>query len=199
MTFLAQRSGGTVISLESVPISQRMARAAVLYVAYLGKTVWPANLAALYPVGADGELLAGVGGGGLAGAAHRRGPVGGVARAAVAGRRLVLVSGHAYADDRSGAVGLEVMADRFLYLPQIGICVAVTWGPRMLPTFALSSLAFRGRRGDAVRKLARRVGTTFDRGQLWHPQTSPRNILAAQAPAVPPAFYSNFKLLVEYG
>ena len=49
VTFLAQRSGGTVVSLESVPISARIARAAVLYVAYLGKTFWPVNLAAVYP------------------------------------------------------------------------------------------------------------------------------------------------------
>ena len=105
VTFLAQRSGGSVISLESVPISQRIARAAVLYVAYLGKTVWPVNLAVDVSRMADGELLAGVGGGGLAGAAHRRGLVGGVARAAVAGRGLVLVPGHPGADDRFGAGG----------------------------------------------------------------------------------------------
>ena len=96
---------------------------------------------------ADGELLAGVGGGDIAGAAHRRGLVGGVARAALAGRGLVLVPGHPGADDRPGPGGAGVMADRFLYLPQIGLCVALAWGI-MHPgrRLALSSLALRGRR-----------------------------------------------------
>ena len=48
VTFLTQRFGGAVISLESVPLPARLARAAVLYVAYLGKTFWPVNLAAVY-------------------------------------------------------------------------------------------------------------------------------------------------------
>ncbi len=51
VTFLAQRSGGALTSLESVSIPARIARAAVLYAAYLGKTLWPVNLAAFYPMG----------------------------------------------------------------------------------------------------------------------------------------------------
>ena len=51
VTFLAQRSGGAVIPLDSVRISARVARAAVLYVSYLGKIFWPTNLAAAYPAG----------------------------------------------------------------------------------------------------------------------------------------------------
>jgi Flp pilus assembly protein TadD len=128
VTFLAQRSGGTVISLQSVPISERIARAAVLYVVYLGKTLWPVNLAALYPgwpvesiwpaLGA-GILLALLTAGALWGAWH--------------GQRWLAVGWFWYLGILLPTVGLvqvglQVMADRFLYLPQIGLCMALVWG-----------------------------------------------------------------------
>ena len=94
-----------VVSLASAPISARIARAAILYVTYLGKTLWPVNLAVMSPGGAVESTWRGAGGGGPAGIDHRRGRVGGVARGAVAGRRLVLVSGHAAARDQFGPGG----------------------------------------------------------------------------------------------
>ncbi len=128
VTFLAQRAAGSVTSLDSVPIFTRIARAAVLYVAYLGETFWPANLAALYPrepltsygpaLGAA-VLLALLTAGALAGA--RR------------GQRWLAVGWFWYLVTLAPTigliqVGLQVMADRFTYLPQIGLCVALVWG-----------------------------------------------------------------------
>ena len=107
---------------------QRIARAAVLYVAYLGKTLWPVNLAAVYPdapmesywpaVGA-GALLALLTAGALWGAGAGSGgwPWAGSGIWARWRRRSVW----------SRSVS-QVMADRFLYLPQIGICLALVWG-----------------------------------------------------------------------
>jgi hypothetical protein len=46
VTMVAQRSGGTV---EALPLSVRLENALVSYVAYIGKTVWPAKLAVFYP------------------------------------------------------------------------------------------------------------------------------------------------------
>ena len=112
VSFVGQQSGHLVTSLEAVPLSERIARTAVVYVAYLGKTLWPSNLAALYP-DADGELRAGHGGGSLAGPAHRRSLVGGAARAAVAGSGLVLVSGHARARDRPGPSRFRLLCRPF--------------------------------------------------------------------------------------
>ena len=60
-TFLNQRWGGSVIALQSIPISQRMLRAAALYVDYLAKTLWPANLA-IYADSAPVKLLPAPGG-----------------------------------------------------------------------------------------------------------------------------------------
>ena len=45
-------------------------------------------------------------------------------------------------------VGLQVMADRFLYLPQIGICVALVWGAaHVAGSWPSWPLALRGHRG----------------------------------------------------
>jgi tetratricopeptide (TPR) repeat protein len=128
VAFLSQRSGGTVISLASVPISARIARAAVLYVAYLGRTLWPVNLAVLYseapmesawPAVAAGALLALLTAGALWGAWR--------------GQRWLAVGWFWYLATLLPTIGLvqvgmQVMADRFLYLPQIGMCVAAAWG-----------------------------------------------------------------------
>ena len=49
MTYWAQLTGGATRSLENYPFGVRQANASVAYVRYLGKAVWPANLALFYP------------------------------------------------------------------------------------------------------------------------------------------------------
>ncbi|MCE5322703.1 tetratricopeptide repeat protein [bacterium] len=49
VTFYAQRAGGAVGTFQSYPLGVRIANAVVAYVMYLVKTIWPANLAILYP------------------------------------------------------------------------------------------------------------------------------------------------------
>jgi tetratricopeptide (TPR) repeat protein len=126
-TYRAQQSSGAVATLQSVPIFARIARASVIYVGYLGKTLWPSNLAAAYP----SEALA------------SRWQIAGAAAT------FLILTAVAVWGARSGKpwlavgwlwflvtlvptiglvqVGSEVMADRFLYLPQIGLCVAAVW------------------------------------------------------------------------
>jgi hypothetical protein len=49
VTFYAQRSGGSVASLEVFPLGVRIANAVVAYISYITKMFWPANLSAFYP------------------------------------------------------------------------------------------------------------------------------------------------------
>jgi hypothetical protein len=49
VTFLAQQSGGSVRSLDLLPIQIRLANALVAYIAYIGKMIWPFKLAVFYP------------------------------------------------------------------------------------------------------------------------------------------------------
>src|SRR5436190_2375437 len=50
LTFKAQHMGGAVAPIDVLPMSQRVANAAVAYVTYLGKTFWPSDLAVIYPL-----------------------------------------------------------------------------------------------------------------------------------------------------
>jgi len=49
VTFVVQRKGGAVISLGEIPLGGRIANAFVSYVIYVEKTVWPQHLAVFYP------------------------------------------------------------------------------------------------------------------------------------------------------
>jgi protein O-mannosyl-transferase len=127
VTVVAQRSVGAVHSLGSLPLAPRLANALVSYVAYLGKLAWPAGLAVFYPFRlaipawqwlAALALLAAV----TALALAWRG-----ARPWLAAGwlwylgTLLPVSGVVQA-------GSQAMADRYAYLPSIGLGVMVAWG-----------------------------------------------------------------------
>ena len=141
VTVIAQSRGGAMTSLDVLPAGVRIANAAIAYAAYLDKLVWPADLAVIYPVNLSvawlptigaAALLAGITG--LALLAARRHPY------LLAGwlwycGMLVPVSGLVQ-------VGLQSMADRYTYLPLIGIFVSLAW--------AAQEAAARARRGTAV-------------------------------------------------
>jgi len=48
VTVIAQRSSGSVVDTSALPLSLRLGNALVSYIAYIGKTFWPANLAVFY-------------------------------------------------------------------------------------------------------------------------------------------------------
>jgi Tfp pilus assembly protein PilF len=121
-----------VQSLELYPPGVRMENALVAYAAYLAKSFWPAGLTAFYPhpgyalspwqVAGAGALLAGVSVAAVL--ALRRRPYLGVGWFWFLGV-LVPVIGLMQ-------VGQAAMADRYTYLPLIGLSVAVAWGLREL-------------------------------------------------------------------
>jgi tetratricopeptide (TPR) repeat protein len=49
MTLIAQQSGGSVATLEQIPIDYRIANAFISYTKYIGKMIWPSRLAVNYP------------------------------------------------------------------------------------------------------------------------------------------------------
>jgi tetratricopeptide (TPR) repeat protein len=125
ITFVVQRRGGAVST--SLPFWGRIANALVSYARYLGKTIWPTDLSVLYPHPGYWSGWQVVGSGGLfllilvaAIAQSRLRPyfitgwlwfVGG----------LVPVIGLVQ-------VGIQSMADRYTYIPCIGLFIAVVWG-----------------------------------------------------------------------
>jgi Tfp pilus assembly protein PilF len=125
VTLVVQSRGGAVSSLEAIPLGTRVANALTAYVAYLGKALWPAELSAHYPLEAipawqwAGALVLLLGLTGLALGTVRRFPYLAVGWLWYLGT-LVPVIGLIQ-------VGTQSMADRYTYVPLIGIFVALVW------------------------------------------------------------------------
>jgi tetratricopeptide (TPR) repeat protein len=125
-TFLNQKAGGAVASLETMPMWARILRAAVLYVNYIGKTLLPMNLA-VYPAEPLESVWSALGAVLLLAMITAFT----VWRARL-GERWLVVGWFWYLGTLLPTIGLiqvgtEVRADRFLYLPQIGLCIALAW------------------------------------------------------------------------
>jgi len=126
MTIWAQHGGGAVASLVTVPLGMRIANALFSYVSYVGKTFWPVRLAVFYPMPARFPVaavaIAGIGLAGITAAVlgwARRGPW------FVTGwfwylGTLVPVIGLVQ-------VGQQSMADRYTYVPSIGLFIMLCW------------------------------------------------------------------------
>jgi len=127
VTFVFQVKGGAVSSLSGYPLPERVANALISYVRYVGKALWPADLSVLYPhpghwpswqVALAGLFLAAVT---LASfRARQRAPSLAVGWFWFVGT-LVPVIGLVQ-------VGIQAMADRYMYVPLIGLLMAVAWG-----------------------------------------------------------------------
>ena len=128
ITLVAQQSGEAVARLDVLPLGMRIANALVAYVSYVGKMIWPQHLAVFYPylpselamwrVAGSGLLLVSISA--LLMRAARR------YRCLVTGwlwylGTLVPVIGLVQ-------VGAQSMADRYTYVPLIGLFVMVAWG-----------------------------------------------------------------------
>jgi tetratricopeptide (TPR) repeat protein len=125
-TVWAQKSANSVVAEAALPVPARVANALVSYVLYLWKTVWPVDLAVPYPFSHDWTF----------------------AQAAGAGALLVLISAGVLWCWRTRPylavgwfwflgtlvpviglvqVGLQFMADRYTYIPLIGVFIMVAW------------------------------------------------------------------------
>ena len=125
VTFIVQRKGGAVST--SLSLGARVANALVAYVRYIGKMLWPTDLSILYPhpghwpawqVIASAVLLLGI----FAAVIWlvRRSPYLVIGWLWFVGT-LVPVIGLVQ-------VGIQSMADRYTYLPLIGLFIMLVWG-----------------------------------------------------------------------
>jgi len=125
-TFIAQKRGGAVVPLKMLSFIERLENAIVAYALYLLKTVWPAKLSILYPLRADVPIAAVIISVGVLLAV--------TAWAVWRGRSsphlavgwfwylgmLVPVIGLVQ-------VGMQQRADRYTYLPLIGVFIMAAW------------------------------------------------------------------------
>jgi Flp pilus assembly protein TadD len=162
VTFWAQLSTGAVQTMTRIPLGPRVANALVSYWRYVGHTLWPRGLAVHYPflpvtsplpgtLAAIGLVIATV----LALRQSRQRPWLTVGWLWYVGM-LVPVIGLIQ-------VGVQSSADRYTYLPGIGLVIAIVWGlaelatsvaaRRALVAIALVVLALLG--AATVRNVAR--------------------------------------------
>jgi tetratricopeptide (TPR) repeat protein len=127
ITFVVQRQGGAVAASEALPLGDRVANALVSYMRYIGKMLWPARLAAVYPFSRPvpewwvvGSLLGFFAISIVAIRAARRYPYVAVGWFWYVGT-LVPVIGVIQ-------VGSQAMADRYTYVPLVGLFIIVAWG-----------------------------------------------------------------------
>jgi protein O-mannosyl-transferase len=127
VTFWAQRTAGAVAGLTGFPLDLRIANALVSWAGYIRKMVWPVNLPAFYPYPRSlpsGELalslliLIGISLWVLAG---------------IKRRPYALVGWLWYLGTLIPVIGLvqvgeQAMADRYSYIPLVGLFIIVAWG-----------------------------------------------------------------------
>jgi tetratricopeptide (TPR) repeat protein len=136
LTVQAQRAGGAVASFVKYPLHIRLENALVAYMRYLGKLFWPAGFAPMYPHPGNTlpklqiwlALLLLLGITELAVEFRRR--------------RYLLVGWLWFLGTMVSMIGLvqvghQSMADRYAYLPFIGLFLMLCWGvPDLLESFS---------------------------------------------------------------
>ena len=133
VTYLAQRQGEAVMTLQQLSLPLRIANALIAYVLYLAKMIWPVNLAVFYPLpghiswirmmAAEAVLVLGV----ISWGAWR---LRRICPCLLTGwlwflGTLVPVIGLVQ-------VGSAAMADRYTYFPMVGVLIAIAYGARDL-------------------------------------------------------------------
>ncbi len=131
VTFVAQRNGGAVVAMENLPLGARAGNAMISYCRYLGKTFWPTDLAVFYPhpghwplaeVLLAGLFLAGISA--LVFMQRRRQPFMLVGWLWFVGTLVPVI--------QLIQAGPVAMADRFTYVPSVGLLVLIIWGAHEL-------------------------------------------------------------------
>ncbi|MSU58115.1 MAG: tetratricopeptide repeat protein [Pedosphaera sp.] len=164
VTLLTARHSGAVVTMAEHPLGARIETALLGYIRYLGKTTWPADLALPYPQPAAWPvmevLLAAVIGAGLWAAVWWWGKK----------RPYIWFGWLWFLGTLVPVIGLmrwgdQAMADRFVYLPLVGVLLVFAWG-------GAEFLTGRGVKGRTQGLVAALILTacgvrTLDQLQYW--------------------------------
>jgi protein O-mannosyl-transferase len=129
-TFLIQNHFGVVTTLTRFPLGMRLANVAVSYVKYFSKNFWPAGLAVFYPHQPLGLLE-------VAWAVFVLVAISMLAVRYLRTHPYLAVGWFWFLGMLVPAIGLvqvstQAMADRYSYLPSVGIWIMVAWGVKDL-------------------------------------------------------------------
>ncbi len=127
-TFLVQQSGGAVKRIEAIPIMVRIANASISYLKYIGKMIWPSRLAVFYPHPGDRLPMW------LAAVAALLLLAISIWVIRLAPKRKYLPVGWLwYLGTLVPVIGLvqvggQALANRYAYVPLIGLFIIIAWG-----------------------------------------------------------------------
>ncbi|MBT8368734.1 MAG: tetratricopeptide repeat protein, partial [Deltaproteobacteria bacterium] len=127
VALFAQHSSGTVRSLEVMPLASRAANALISYVTYIGQMIFPLRLAVFYPYAANTHWWK------VAGALCILISISYLAWQAVFKHPYILFGWLWYLGTLLPVIGIvqvgaQKMADRYTYVPLIGLFVLIIWG-----------------------------------------------------------------------
>jgi tetratricopeptide (TPR) repeat protein len=131
-TYLAQHSGGSMYGNDTFPLGLRVANALDSYAIYSWKTLWPSDLAVFYPypqgsiegwrIAIASIFLIGVTAAALKWAARQPSLL--VGWLWYLGTLIPVIG--------IVQVGLQARADRYMYIPIIGLSIVIAWGAQSL-------------------------------------------------------------------
>jgi len=142
ITFLVQRNSGAIVDINTFPLESRIANAFLSYARYMGKMFWPRNLAVFYPFDAASFTFWQVALCVLLlfvisffviyfGRTQRYLPVGWFWFVGT----LIPVIGLVQ-------VGAQSLADRYTYIPYVGLFMIIAWGiPELLSKWPYQKIA----------------------------------------------------------
>jgi protein O-mannosyl-transferase len=129
VTVFAQRAGNAVRTISEVPLGQRISNIPISYVRYIGKLFWPTRLAPLYPRSATALPMWQV--------------IGAIALLLLVSawvwhcrsRRYLVLGWLWFLGTLIPMIGIitvgeQTMADRYAYIPFIGLFIAIVWTMR---------------------------------------------------------------------
>ncbi len=126
VTLIVQKQGGAVQSLEKIPLADRAANALMAYVIYIANFFWPTNLAFFYPYPSHWPL------GEVAFAAAALAAMSLLVLWGYRARPYLAVGWFWYLGTLAPVIGLiqvgyQSRADRYTYVPLIGISIMLAW------------------------------------------------------------------------
>jgi len=141
ITYLAQQKGGAVATLELIPFTSRIGNAVVSYAKYIVKLFWPVNPSVFYPH----EIVLPawqVAGALLMIVLITLFAVGTMRRAPFLAAGWLWYLGTLVPVIGIVQVGAQAIADRYTYIPFIGLFIMLAWGtPELLKRWNISNTA----------------------------------------------------------
>jgi len=127
VTYIVQESSGAVNSLAVIPFHIRIANATVSYASYIGKMIWPHNLAVFYPY--PESIVSWK----ITGAVLLLGVISVIVCQMVRTKPYFAVGWLWYIGSLVPVIGIvqagvQKMADRYTYVPLIGLFIIIAWG-----------------------------------------------------------------------